>query len=175
MFERFTTTTRLVVVDAVREAQRERAPRITDEHLLLALLAHGRAAGLLGAAGLTREVLTGAFAAARRRAGLTDAETEALRSFGIDVDAVVERIEQEHGEGALASPRGDRHGRIPFAGNAKALLANTLQQARERRDRQIGDEHLLLALAAGAGIAAQVLAAHGLSYAEVRAKLAEAS
>lgn len=175
MFERFATSARQVVLGAVREAERERAPRVTGEHLLLALLGHGRAAEVLAGAGLTRDVLTEAFAAAHRRAGLTDAETGALRSLGIDVDAIVARIEQEHGEGALAVPRRDRRGHLPFADGAKALLAATLRQAKERGDRRIGDEHLLLALAAGDGIAAQVLAEHGLGYPEVRAKLAKAS
>lgn len=174
MFERFTTTTRHVVIEAVREAGRERAPRVTDEHLLLALLQHGDAADLLAEAGLTREVLTEAFATARRRAGLTDAETDALRSLGVDVDAVVAQVEREHGEGALEVPRRARRGHIPFAHGAKALLAGTLRQAQERRDRRIGAEHLLLALAAGDGISAQVLAAHGLTHAAVRAKLAKA-
>ncbi|MPZ79804.1 MAG: hypothetical protein GEV28_05150 [Actinophytocola sp.] len=54
MFERFTTTTRLVVLEAVREAERERAPRVTDEHLLLAMAAgDGITAQVLADHGLT--------------------------------------------------------------------------------------------------------------------------
>jgi ATP-dependent Clp protease ATP-binding subunit ClpA len=177
MFERFTEPARQVVVDAVDEAERDRAPRVTGQHVMLALVGRRtRAAGVLESAGVTREVLVEAFAAARRRGGLTDAEAGALHSLGIDVDAVVEQVERDHGANALAEPpRPGRRGRTPFAADTKALLTDTLRQAVERRDRRIGDEHLLLALAAGKGLAAQVLAAHGLSYPEVRARLAEAS
>jgi ATP-dependent Clp protease ATP-binding subunit ClpA len=176
MFERFTKPARQVVLDAVTEAERERAPRVTDQHVLLALVGkETRAAGVLESAGLTRDVLVEAFAAARRRGGLTDGEADALRSLGIDVDAVVEQVERDHGANALAEPsRLGRHGRVSFAPDAKALLVDTLRQAVDRRERRIGDEHMLLALAAGNGVTAQVLAAHGLSYPEVRARLAKA-
>ncbi len=90
------------------------------------------------------------------------------------MDAVVEQVEREHGENALAEPRRPRPGHVPFADDAKELLSQTLRQAVDRRDRRISDEHLLLALAAGKGATAQVLAAHGLTYPEVRARLAKA-
>jgi hypothetical protein len=60
----------------------------------------------------------------------------------------------------------------PFAPDAKELLARTLRQAVNRRERQ---QHVLVAdvaLASGGGAPAEVLAAHGLTYPEVRAKLA---
>jgi hypothetical protein len=37
-----------------------------------------------------------------------------------------------------------------------------------QRDRYIGDEHLLLALAARPGVPAEVLADHGVTYASLR-------
>jgi ATP-dependent Clp protease ATP-binding subunit ClpA len=174
MFERFTKPARQVVVDAVTEAERERAPRVTGQHVLLALTGRDtRASGVLSSAGLTRDVLVDAFAAAHRRGGLSDSQADALRSLGIDVDAVVEQVERDHGANALAEPRRlARGGRVPFAADAKSLLVGTLRQAVDRRDRRIGDEHMLLALAAGNGVTAQVLAAHGLTYPEVRARLA---
>jgi ATP-dependent Clp protease ATP-binding subunit ClpA len=176
MFERFTRPARQIVSDAVGEAERERAPRITGEHVMLALLGGGtRSADVLAGAGLTREVLLDEFAAIRRRGGLTDTEAQALRSLGIDVDAVVEQVEREHGANALAEPRRPRPGHVRLADDARDLLSQTLRQAVERRDRRISDEHLLLALAAGNGATAQVLAAHGLTYPEVRARLAKAS
>ena len=174
MFERFTKPARQVVVDAVGEAEREQAPRVTGEHVMLALLGkQTRSAEVLAAAGVTRARLIEEFAATRRRGGLTGAESEALASVGIDVDAIVERVEADHGQNALAEPRRSRKlGRRPFAPEARKLLGRTLHQAVDRGDRQITDEHLLLALASGGGSSAQVLAAHGLTYPEVRARLA---
>ncbi|MGH3876900.1 MAG: Clp protease N-terminal domain-containing protein [Actinophytocola sp.] len=180
MFERFTRQMRRVVLDAVEEAERDEAARVTGEHLLLALLrADTRSAAILASAGLTRQVLLDEFAAAHRRGGLTEADAAALGELGIDVAAVVDRIETVHGENALADARPRRSwfpmGHIPFADPAKSLLEATLRQARERHERHIGDEHLLLAISAGAGVPAQILADHGLSYPEVRARLAKAS
>ncbi|OLF15732.1 Clp protease N-terminal domain-containing protein [Actinophytocola xanthii] len=177
MFERFTRSTKRVVLDAVREAEREEAAEVGPEHLMLGLLHdHARSAPILVAAGLRREAMLAEFAAARRRGGLSTAEADALGRFGIDVAAVVEHVERAHGENALA--RGPRRrfrfpkGHLPFGPEAKAALVGTLRQAQERRDRRIGDEHLLLAMAAGGGVGAEVLAAHGLSYPEVRSRLA---
>jgi ATP-dependent Clp protease ATP-binding subunit ClpA len=180
MFERFTKPARQAVLDAVREAERGRADQIRPEHLLLALLAGDtRSAPILASAGLTREIMTDEIAAAHRRAGLTDAEAAALGELGIDVDAIVERIEQTHGENALATGPRRRSlfglGHLPFAEESKRLLEGALRQVKERRDPYLGDEHLLLALAAGTGIAAQVLANHGLTHAEIRTRLAKAS
>lgn len=173
MFERFTRPARQVVADAVDEAEREEAPRVTGEHVMLALLGkETRSASVLAEAGVTREVLLDRFGAARRRGGLTGSEADALRSLGIDVDDVVAQVERDHGVNALAEPRRRMARHRPFAPDAKELLARTLRQAVNRRERHISDEHMLLALASGGGAPAEVLAAHGLTYPEVRAKLA---
>jgi ATP-dependent Clp protease ATP-binding subunit ClpA len=176
MFERFTKVARRVVTDAVAEAERERVRLVAPKHLLLALVGkETRSAAVLAAAGVTREGLLEAFEAIARRGGLTDAEAAALRSLGIDVDTVVEQVEREHGAGALAEPRTSKLSRVPFADEAKELLAAALREAVDRGDRQITDEHLLLALASSGGSAAQVLAGHGLTYAELRVRLAAAA
>ena len=180
MFERFTKQLRRVVLDAVEEAERDEAARVTGEHMLLALLRNeSRSASILGSAGLTRQVLLDEFAAAHRRGGLTEADAAALGELGIDVAAVVDRIEAVHGENALADARPRRSwfpmGHIPFADAAKSLLVGCLRQAKDRHERHIGDEHLLLAMAAATGVPAQVLADHGLTYAELRTRLAKAS
>jgi ATP-dependent Clp protease ATP-binding subunit ClpA len=176
MFERFTRPAREVVTGAVSEAEREKVRQVLPKHVLLALLGkQTRSAAVLAGADVTREALLEAFEAIARRGGLTDAEAAALRSLGIDVDAVVEQVEREHGAGALAEPRAAKLGRVPFADETKELLAATLRQAQGHGDRQITDEHLLLALVAAGGSPAQVLAAHGLTYAEVRARLAKAA
>jgi ATP-dependent Clp protease ATP-binding subunit ClpA len=176
MFERFTGSARQVVTGAIDEAERERVRQVEPKHMLLALLAgEGRSAAVLTGAGVTREALLEAFESIARRGGLTDAEAAALRSLGIDVDTVVEQVEREHGAGALAEPRATRLARVPFADETKALLVTMLRQAKDRGDRQLTDEHLLLALVSAGGSPAQVLAAHGLTYTEVRTRLAKAA
>ncbi|MFZ4265464.1 Clp protease N-terminal domain-containing protein [Streptomyces arboris] len=178
MFERFTQGARATVKGAVAQAERVGAGSVTEEHLLLALLEQGgsRASFALAALGLSgrRASLDAAFAEARRRGGLTKADTEALAGIGIDVDAVVGRVEGAHGEGALAAGRGSRRwwsGHRPFTPGAKSILEKSLRVALGRGDRFIGEEHLLLALTAAPGTVADVLAEHGATYATVHRAL----
>jgi ATP-dependent Clp protease ATP-binding subunit ClpA len=176
MFNQFTRAARLAVVESIREA-RGQAVEVTDEHLLLALTnqQNTTSAGWLRAAGVTPSTIDAAFRAAERKAGLSDAEAELLlRELGIDVDEIVARVEQKLGENALAgAPRSRR--RMPFGLVAKGIVRGAVEQARSLRHKEPRDEHLLLALAAHDGVAGQLLAAHGLSYLDVRARLARAS
>ncbi|MBM9623266.1 Clp protease N-terminal domain-containing protein [Streptomyces zhihengii] len=174
MFERFTGEARAVVTGAVARCRRTGEPRVTDEHLLLALLdmTEGRAAFVLRALGAAdrREGLEAALAGARRRGGMTAADERALAGLGVDVDRIVARVEEAHGEGALAAfpaPRRPRSGHRPFTREAKGVLERSLRIAVGRRDRAIGSEHLLLALAARPGVVAEVLADHGVTYGSV--------
>ena len=64
---------------------------------------------------------------------------------------------------------GSRH--RPFTGGAKSILEKSLRVALGRRDRFIGEEHLLLALTACPGVVADVLAEHGATYAAVERAL----
>ncbi|MFC9030177.1 Clp protease N-terminal domain-containing protein [Streptomyces arboris] len=178
MFERFTQGARATVKGAVAQAERVGAGPVTEEHLLLALLEQegSRASFALAALGLSgrRASLDAAFAEARRRGGLTKADTEALAGIGIDVDAVVGRVEGAHGEGALTAGRGSRRwwsGHRPFTPGAKSILEKSLRVALGRGDRFIGEEHLLLALTAAPGTVADVLAEHGATYATVHRAL----
>ncbi|MFM9366800.1 Clp protease N-terminal domain-containing protein [Streptomyces sp. Da 82-17] len=179
MFERFTQGARDVVEGAVGHAERADAPAVTTEHLLLALLdAEGtKAAYVLAALGVTgrRDAIAADLAEARRRGGVSAADEEALAGLGIDVDAIVARVEQAHGEGALGrSGRG--RGRTqrwfggahrPFARESKGVLEQALRVAVGRGERAIGDEHLLLALAVRPGVVRDVLGVYGASYGEV--------
>ncbi|MGA5044704.1 Clp protease N-terminal domain-containing protein [Streptomyces arboris] len=178
MFERFTQGARATVKGAVAQAERVGAGSVTEEHLLLALLEQegSRASFALAALGLSgrRASLDSSFAEARRRGGLTKADTEALAGIGIDVDAIVGRVEGAHGEGALAAGRGSRRwwsGHRPFTPGAKSILEKSLRVALGRGDRFIGEEHLLLALTAAPGTVADVLAEHGATYATVHRAL----
>lgn len=174
MFERFTKGARATVTGAVTHAERAGAGSITEEHLLLALLDQegGRASFALAALGLVdrRASVESALAAARRRGGMTRADADALAGIGIDLTAIVDRVEEAHGEGALESEgRGRRRwtGNRPFTREAKGILEKSLRIALGRGDRFIGEEHLLLALTAGPGVVADVLAEHGATYGTV--------
>lgn len=178
MFERFTRGARATVKGAAAQAERAGADSVTEEHLLLALLEQegGRTSFAVTSLGLhdRRASLDAAFAEARRRGGLTRADTDALADIGIDIGAIVSRVEGAHGEGALAGGRGGRRwwsGHRPFAPGAKTVLENSLRVALGRGDRFIGEEHLLLALTAKPGVVADVLAEHGATYATVRRAL----
>ncbi|MDQ0774559.1 ATP-dependent Clp protease ATP-binding subunit ClpA [Streptomyces aurantiacus] len=202
MFERFTKHARAVVLGAVGHAERLDAEAVEEQHMLLALLDReaSRASFALTSLGLggRRESVGRALAEARRRGGLSRADTDALSGLGIDVSAIVSRVEEAHGEGALAAVQGkgkargggkdggkdgglgrDRErgrgwwsgfvgGRRPFSPGAKQLLTESLRIALAQQDRHVGDEHLLLALAARPGVPAEVLADHGVTYASLR-------
>ena len=168
MFNRFTAVARHVVHEAARQARNE----VTDEHLLLALLDQRdtTSARLLTDAGVTPDKVGAAFRAAERKGGLTDAESAAVLSeLGIDVDEVVATVERALGKDVLTPPAG----RGRFARTAKDILAGALSQAKSLRDRELGDQHLLLALAAHEGVAGQLLATHGLSYIDIRTRLSQ--
>ncbi|MFD8641126.1 Clp protease N-terminal domain-containing protein [Streptomyces zaomyceticus] len=181
MFERFTKSARAVVKGAVEHAERGGATAVTEEHLLLALLDRegSRAAEALRTLcpAERRTSLAADLADARRRAGLSRADAEALADLGIDVGAIVARVEETHGAGALAGDREDsgrRSGRRPFSREAKSILEKSLRMALARKDREIGDEHILLALTSTGGVVAEVLADHGVSYASVDTALSGA-
>ncbi|MFH8464731.1 Clp protease N-terminal domain-containing protein [Streptomyces sp. NPDC017991] len=194
MFERFTKDARAVVLGAVGHAERLDAETVEEQHLLLALLDReaSRASFALTSLGLggRRESVQRALAEARRRGGLSRADTDALSGLGIDVSAIVSRVEEAHGEGALEAAHGNGKGdgrgdgndsgrgkgwwagfvgqRRPFARGAKDVLTESLRMALAQQDRHIGDEHLLLALAARPGVPSEVLADHGVTYVALR-------
>lgn len=174
MFERFTKDARAVVNGAAAHAERAGAKRVGEAHMLLALLDREGSRGSFalaclglppgGRAGLVREL-----GEVRRRGGLSRADADALSGLGIDVAEIVSRVEEAHGEGALAdkggaSSGGRLFGGRPFDRGAKELLTDTLRIALAHRERRIGDEHLLLALTARRGAPAEILADHGVTH-----------
>ncbi|GAA2288307.1 Clp protease N-terminal domain-containing protein [Streptomyces hawaiiensis] len=178
MFERFTKDARDVVKSAYAHVEGNGGGGrcVEPEHLLLALLDRegSRGSFALAALGLgeRRESVREALREARRRAGLTQAETDALAGLGIDVAEIVARVEETHGVGALAGDRTDKRwwsgsGRTSFGRGAKDVLERSLRVALAQRDRHIGDEHILLALTIRPGVPAEVLADHGVTYASL--------
>src|SRR4051812_42756354 len=94
MFERFTDRARTVVRLAKSEADALGHPMIGTEHLVLALLQEdgGIARTVLGHAGVEHSEVREAVAAGD--------DAAALRSIGIDLDAVRASVEQSFGPGA---------------------------------------------------------------------------
>ncbi|MCX4819326.1 peptidase [Streptomyces sp. NBC_01142] len=171
MFERFTQDARDVVTGCVEHSERAGADSITEEHVLLAMLDQEgtRAAFAFAALGIThrRASVEKALADARRRGGLSKADSDALAGLGIDLAEVVSKIEETHGQGAMQVGRKSKRwwsGHRSFTPEAKSVLEKSLRIALGRGDREIGGEHVLLALTARPGVVADVLAEHGATY-----------
>ncbi|SNS94506.1 Clp amino terminal domain-containing protein, pathogenicity island component [Geodermatophilus pulveris] len=176
MFDRFTAEARQVVVSAQEEARTLRHDSVGTEHLLLALLGQDTpAAVVLGRYGLTRD---GVAAAVRQRAGGGDLDADALRTLGIDLDAVRDVVEAAFGPGALEARRGgQRAGRahLRFTPGAKKALELSLREALALRHDRITDTHVLLGLLReDRGPAAEVLRARGVDLTALRRDLVAA-
>ncbi|MBE1488587.1 Clp protease N-terminal domain-containing protein [Plantactinospora soyae] len=182
MFERFTVQARDVVRGAVVQRDRWGHRSVGTEHLLLALLDEEKSsvAVLLRQAGVDPDRV---IAEIDRKVGrdteeLGDRDAEALRSIGIDLEAVRSKVEESFGVGALEPPppRRNRRGLFggwefssPFSPRARKVLELALREAVHLRHRQIGAEHILLGLIReGNGLAALVLTEAGLDLAELR-------
>jgi ATP-dependent Clp protease ATP-binding subunit ClpA len=195
MLERFTDDARNVVAVA-RERSRELGHSwIGTEHLLLALLdpGSGATAGLLREAGVDAAAVRSSLArhvATSRPQGppLTDEDAQALRTIGIDLQAVLARLEETLGSGALTVPapperpgrrrtlllrrRPARDGscRPGFTARAKKVLELGVREAMAGHRDRIASEHLLLGLLReGHGLAATLLQEQGVDVTALRA------
>jgi ATP-dependent Clp protease ATP-binding subunit ClpA len=179
MFERFTQPARDVVRTAHVEAGNMHAGFISTEHLLIALLAigEGQAYEALTEFGVTADrVRTDAVRLIGRQSGaLSDDDASALRTIGIDLDAVVARVEESFGPGALTAPQPRRRGRFNrtmMTKRAKKALELGFREALALHCKYIGTEHLLLGLIReGEGLAIQILTAQGVDPAALRARV----
>ncbi|MFC4145190.1 Clp protease N-terminal domain-containing protein [Micromonospora mangrovi] len=178
MFEKFTEPARHVVRQARQEAVDGRR-RVDTEQLLLGVLADtdSLAVRILADLGVRPDDLR---AAVRRHAGLGEADAAALRGIGVDLAAVVARIEESFGPDALREtpPPRRRWGlRRPddggaFSPRAKRVLELSLREALGLHHRHIGAEHLLLGLLReGRGVAAQVLTEAGVELTDLRRRV----
>ncbi|WP_353898905.1 Clp protease N-terminal domain-containing protein [Micromonospora harpali] len=186
MFERFTDRAREVVKQAAHEARAAGRRPIGTEHLLLAVLADpdNLASRVLSAAGVRAVDLRAAVArhTAEGDAGLAEADAAALREIGIDLAAIVARIEESFGPDALraAAPaprrrwgwRQRQRPGGPFSPRSKKALELSLREALRLRHRHIGTEHILLGLLReGGGPAALVLTEAGLGLDDLRRRV----
>ncbi len=84
-----------------------------------------------------------------------------IDNLGVDADAVRNEVlgVVKHGTASRTGPD------LPYTSRAKKVLELAMSQARELNTNYVGTEHLLLGLIAEErGIAAQVLASHGLTH-----------
>ncbi len=179
MFERFTEDARAVVV-ATQEVCRDlAAPEVGPVHLLLAMTeVESPAREILADRGVTRASVAGALhleqAPPRERRPLDEADAEALRALGIDLDAIRAAVERQFGEGALDATGpadsdaerarddvdaddlvtpGPRRGRFRFGGGhigfgkgARKTLELAVREAIRSGGREIRVEHVALGL-----------------------------
>ena len=155
MFERFTPAARAIVVYAQEESQTLGQREIMAEHLLLSILADETSIGarIMRDLGVRRESLVHEI----NSPGFAD--EEALRSIGIDLQAVRRQAEAAFGPGAWDRPTPTRRsrwrrsarrgGHIPFAAPAKQALEQSLHQATALGHENIDADHLLLGMLAG--------------------------
>ncbi|MER7547561.1 Clp protease N-terminal domain-containing protein [Actinomadura sp.] len=150
MFERFTGPAREAVVGAQGEARALRDHHIGTEHVLLAMVRGDDPMGrALREHGLAADDLRARIARVNGTGGEV-LDPEALKSIGIDLDAVREATEESFGEGALDVPAGKldryRRGHIPFTPKAKKALQLSLRHAIRLKQKEIGSGHILLGI-----------------------------
>lgn len=148
MFERFTDDARAAVMQAQEEARALGHDSIGTEHLLLALANPDTGPSVttipLSGSGAThpriRDTLINLAGSPTKL--LSDEDAAALASIGIDLSAVLDRVEQSFGPGAFAP----KPGRVRFSRPAKVALELTLREALRVKTGRIAAEHLLLGL-----------------------------
>ena len=173
MFEHFTDAARQAIAAAEGESRGMTSGHIGTEHLLIALAAEPQGLGgrILRHMGAGPDDLR---ADARRHAGPSAIDPDALATLGIDFDEVKRRVEETFGPGALSRGR-ECEGHIPFAPAAKKSLELSLRSAQALGDRFIGSEHLLLGIArADQGTAARLLQERGIDLKRLEAAVAQA-
>ncbi|MET9491799.1 Clp protease N-terminal domain-containing protein [Nocardia sp. NPDC006630] len=162
MFERFDKAAKYAIVVAQEEARELRSSSVEMEHMLLGLLASpdDGLKQMLAERGYTAEGVREALARKRTGDPLGAEDAEALRSIGIDLDAVRESLEATFGEDALEravpvdeprrgrfrGPKGFPTGHIPFDRDAKKALELSLREALTRGDNHIAAGHVLLGI-----------------------------
>ena len=173
MFERFTRDARAVVISTQVLCASLGTDEVRPVHLLLALTEEGSGArDALAAHGITEDAVSAALGARPPAppSPLRDDDAAALRSLGIDLDAIREAVDSQFGEGALeaaAEPPVDpgpgmgpdeeaQHewvrsrfglgGHVRFGRGAKKVLELSLREAIRVHSRKIRSEHIALAV-----------------------------
>jgi hypothetical protein len=159
VFERFTRDARAVVVSTQDLCHGLGANEVRPVHLLVALTEEGSGVrDLLAAHGITTDAVAECLGIAPPAppARLGEDDAAALRSLGIDLDAIRDAVERQFGEGALDEPPEDvaqvpgrvgrvgRVGHVRFGRGSKKVLELSLREAIRTGAREIRTEHLAL-------------------------------
>jgi ATP-dependent Clp protease ATP-binding subunit ClpA len=145
MYEAMSDEARHALGVAEAEAAAVGARAVAPEHLLLGLLqADGAAGELLREGGVTREAVL-ASTVTRNGNGAAEFDPSALATLGIDLDAVLQRVEETFGPGALERTKAGRQlcRDQTFTAAAKEALDRAVNEA---RCELAEPEHLLLGL-----------------------------
>lgn len=172
MFNKFTASSRQVLITALQHARHDAAPEIGTDHLLRGLLEDPEVVELVGLDEVGTQHLADRIERSRRSAGLSPADSEALAAVGIDLDVVVERIEAELGTYALRS--GGRQGhrlRTALSVDSRAALAAAGRHASMRSDRALRPAHVLLGVLTRRDVVADLLGEAGVTVATVLSAL----
>jgi ATP-dependent Clp protease ATP-binding subunit ClpA len=194
MFERFTKAARAVVIGAQGQARDLGHQTIGTEHTLLSLVSEESSpvTAVLRAAGVdrahVREAIIRHVGDRSETAAVVDRDAEdaaALKSIGIDLDAVRAAIEENFGAGALHLPRPaprkkgifgrftSAGGHVPFSPRNKKVLELSLREAIRLKHNFIAPEHIMLGiLREGRGLAALILTERGVDFDSLREELA---
>jgi ATP-dependent Clp protease ATP-binding subunit ClpA len=188
MFERFTASSRQVVVVAQEEARRFGHDWVGTEHLLLAVALQPDewAALVLARRGLTAQRISSEIdriigrSAAGRPTVAPAIDGAALATLGIDLDAVRRHVEATFGPGALARKPGSRPfqhepAALPFTPRAKQALALGVHESLDQRRHEVTPREIVIGLLGADGIAGQILREHGVDPAALRAPSPTAS
>jgi ATP-dependent Clp protease ATP-binding subunit ClpA len=157
MFERFTRDARAAVVLAREEARELGARDIGAQHLLLGVLqtAGDDLSTVLSGYGLTADAVWVRLQPSSTADESFDEDSDALRSIGIDLEAVRDSVARTFGDDAFdqALPRSGRRrrrrGHIPFGRAAKKVLELALREALVHKDNEIRCEHVVLGILRG--------------------------
>jgi ATP-dependent Clp protease ATP-binding subunit ClpA len=173
MTGKFASSARAVMTDALRQARSEGSAVIREEHLLAALMHQPVTRTIIGRSIQVEDVdaMLAEIRVGWRRGGLSAEEADALRSLGIDLDELVDRVEAELGEGALDQTRqaSRRTWRTFTSAETSLVLVAARRQAGAAGTKELTAAHLLAGLVAQPGVVADVLARRGLTASSVQA------
>ena len=184
MLNRFTVPARRAIEAAQAERRSLGHRFIGTEHLLLGLLhpETGRVADTLRGAGVDPERVRAEVERLRdpEPDGLGETDAAALRSIGIDLDAVRATVEQSFGKGALEPPPPSARRRwfggqlrpTRLTGRARKVLELALRESLRLGHDHTGPEHILLGLLReGNGLAVRILTGCGVDLAGLRQRV----